>query len=104
MEIYPEGKLTNKNKNLFVERLKKMVENGVMECPAQKSHGEFIIYSPNGSIDGVCVFCYNLMGYGHLKEVTEYCPPTDIDSFITDDDPFCKAEQATTNWITLPED
>ena len=100
MNTYKEGELTNADKNLFVKRLKKMVKVGVMECPAQKD-GEFDIHSPNGSIDGVCVFCYNLMGYGDLKEVTKYCPPIDIDSFITKDDPFSIAEQVVANWKPL---
>jgi len=100
MNTYKKAELTNKDKNLFVKRLKKMVKGGVMSCPAQKDGG-FIIHSPNGSTDGVCIFCYNLMGYGDLEEVTEYCPPIDIDSFITEDDPFTVAERVTTNWRPL---
>lgn len=102
MKTYKEAELSNEDKNLFVKKLRTMVKKGIMECPAQKSYGEFIIYSPNGSIDGVCVFCYNLFGYSTIKEVTEFCPATDYDDFLTYKDPLEIAEQIIATWKPFP--
>jgi len=96
MKKQKESELTNADKNFFVQRLKEMVENGIMECPAQENN-KFIIHSPDGSIDGVCNFCCQLMGYGNLN-INEYCPLINIDPFITKENPLENAKQTVTNW------